>query len=340
MGNEGTPIEAPAPALTPDRASGRALWYVAPMTAELRAEPVAAGPDSVLVRGLWSGISRGTERLVASGRVPAGEHARMRAPLQGGDFPFPVKYGYCAVGTVEQGPDPLAGRTVFVLHPHQDRFAAPAAMVNVIPAGVPARRAILAANVETALNAVWDSGAGPGDRIVVVGAGVVGLLTGWICARLPGAEVTIVDVAPARAATAQSLGMAFAGPDTVPGDADIVFHTSASAGGLATAIDAAGFEATVVEMSWYGDGTTPAPLGGAFHSRRLRLVSSQVGHVSPARRPRWSYARRMATALRMLDDPRLDALITEEIGFSDLPAAIPRILAAQAPGLVTAVRYP
>jgi NADPH:quinone reductase-like Zn-dependent oxidoreductase len=330
LGNEGKPNETPA----------HALWYVGPMQAELRAEPVAAAPDAVMVRTLWSGISRGTERLVASGRVPPQEHVRMRAPLQAGDFPFPVKYGYCAVGTVEHGPGPLAGRTVFVLHPHQDRFPAPSAMANVVPAGVPARRAILAANVETALNAVWDSGAGPGDRIVVVGAGVVGLLTGWICGRLPGAEVTMVDVAPARAATAGALGLGFAGPDAVPGDADIVFHTSASAAGLATAIDAAGFEATVVEMSWYGDGLTPAPLGGAFHSRRLRLLSSQVGHVAPSRRPRWSYARRMATAMAMLDDPRLDALITEDIGFSDLPAAIPRILAAQAPGLVTAVRYP
>ncbi len=330
LGNEGTPNEPPA----------RALWYVAPMHAELRAEAVTAAADAVVVRALWSGISRGTERLVASGRVPPAEHQRMRAPLQAGEFPFPVKYGYCAVGAVEQGPQALAGRTVFVLHPHQDRFAAPSAMANPVPAGVPARRAILAANVETALNAVWDSGVGPGDRIVVVGAGVVGLLTGWICGRLPGAEVTMVDVAAARAPVASALGLRFATPDAAPADADIVFHTSASAAGLATAIDAAGFEATVVEMSWYGEGVTPAPLGGAFHSRRLKLISSQVGHVAPSRRPRWSYARRMATAMALLEDPRLDALITEDIGFSDLPAAIPRILAGQAPGLVTAVRYP
>lgn len=329
MGNEQTAAGQPA----------HALWYVGPFAAELRAETVSPAAGAVTVRALWSGISRGTERLVASGRVPQSEHERMRAPLQAGDFPFPVKYGYCAVGVVEDGPQDLAGRTVFALHPHQDRFCAPAGMVNVVPAGIPPRRAILAANVETALNAVWDAAAGPGDRIVVVGGGVVGLLTGWICARLPGAEVTLVDVEPSRGDVARALGLAFAHPEAVPADADVVFHTSASAAGLATAIGAAGLEATVVEMSWYGDGLTPAPLGGAFHSRRLKLLSSQVGQVSPSRRPRWGYARRMATAMSMLADARLDALITQEIGFSDLPAAIPRILAAQAPGLVTAVRY-
>lgn len=317
----------------------RALWYVGPFGAELREEDVTPAADAVTVRTLWSAVSRGTERLVASGAVPPAEFGRMRAPLQAGDFPFPVKYGYCAVGIVERGPPALAGRPVFVLHPHQDLFAAPAAMANPVPDGVPPRRAILAANVETALNAVWDSAAGPGDRIVVVGGGVVGLLTAWICARLPGADVTLVDIEPTRAGVARALGVAFASPDAAPAEADVVFHTSASAAGLATAIGAAGLEATVVEMSWYGDRPTPAPLGGAFHSRRLKLLSSQVGHVSPSRRPRWSYARRMATALALLDDARLDGLITAEIGFADLPAAVPRILAAEAPGLVTAVRY-
>ncbi len=310
------------------------------MQAELRPTPFVAGPQDVVVRTLWSGVSRGTERLVASGQVPASEHERMRAPLQQGDFPFPVKYGYCAVGTVEDGPDALQGRTVFVLHPHQQSFAAPAAMANVVPEAVPARRAILAANMETALNAAWDAGVGPADRVVVVGAGVVGLLTAWVCGSIAGTQVTVVDIQPARRAVTEGLGLRFALPDDAPRDADVVVHASASPSGLATAIACAGFEATVVEMSWYGDGFVPAPLGGAFHSRRLKLVSSQVGQISPARRPRWDYARRMAAALGLLQDPRLDGLITDEIAFSDLPAALPRILATQAPGLVTAVRYP
>lgn len=314
-----------------------ALWYVAPMRAEIRPARLAAAAGDATVRTLWSGLSRGTERLVASGRVPAAEHQRMRAPLQEGDFPFPVKYGYCAVGAVEDGPAALVGRTVFALHPHQSLFTAPPSFLSAVPDGVPARRAILAANMETALNGVWDSGAGPGDRIAVVGAGIVGLLVAHLARALPGSEVTVVDVDPSRAAVAASLGLALAA--VPPGDCDVVFHTSAAPAGLAAAIEAAGLEATVVEMSWYGDGMQPVPLGGAFHSRRLRLQSSQVGQVSPSRRPRWSYARRMATALGLLADERLDALITAEVAFADLPAAIPALLAPGAAGLATAIRY-
>jgi NADPH:quinone reductase-like Zn-dependent oxidoreductase len=314
-----------------------ALWYVAPMRAEIRPGRLAAAPGSATVRTLWSGLSRGTERLVASGRVPEAEYERMRAPLQEGDFPFPVKYGYCAVGIVEAGPDELCHRTVFALHPHQARFSAPVGFLSVVPESVPPRRAILAANMETALNGLWDSGAGPGDRIAVVGAGIVGLLVARLARSLPGAEVTVVDVDPSRAAVAAALGLDFA--PTPPGDCDVVFHTSAAPAGLAAAVEAGGLEATIVEMSWYGEGLQPVPLGGAFHSRRLRLVSSQVGQVSPSRRPRWSYGRRMQKALALLADPRLDGLITAEVAFADTPAAVPALLAPGAPGLATVIRY-
>ncbi|WP_293862190.1 zinc-binding alcohol dehydrogenase [uncultured Alsobacter sp.] len=307
------------------------------MRAEIRPVRWVMPADGVVVRSLWSGLSRGTERLVASGRVPQAEHERMRAPLQEGEFPFPVKYGYCAVGLVEQGPPALLGRMVFALHPHQTRFGAPVGFVSPIPEQVPARRAILAANMETALNGLWDSGAGPGDRIAVVGAGIVGLLVAHLARGLPGTEVTVVDVDASRAGLAGALGVAFA--ESPPGDCDIVFHTSAAPAGLGTAIAAAGLEATVVEMSWYGEGLQPVPLGGAFHSRRLRLVSSQVGQVAPSRRPRWSHARRMEAAIGLLADDRLDALITAEVAFADLPAAVPALLAPGAPGLATAIRY-
>ncbi len=264
----------------------------------------------------------------------------MRAPLQEGDFPFPIKYGYCAVGRVEAGPADLLGRTVFCLHPHQDRFVAPVAMLSPVPDDVAPRRATLAANMETALNAVWDSGAGPADRIVVIGGGIVGLLVGFIAASLPGAEVTLSDIDPSRAAMAARLGMAFAQPAALPRDAEVVFHTSASAAGLATAIDCAGDEATIIEMSWYGDGTVAIPLGGAFHSRRLRIVASQVGMVSPSRRVRWPFARRLEAALDLLRDPRLDALVTDTIDFADAPRDLPRALAPGALGLAPVIRYP
>lgn len=317
-----------------------ALWYAAPGRAELRSEELPALSDGEARLAMrWSGLSRGTERLIFEGKVPEAEYGRMRGPMQAGSFPFPVKYGYCAVARVESGPEALIGRDVFCLHPHQDRFLAPAAMLTPVPDGLPARRAILGANMETALNALWDSGAGPADRIVVVGAGVIGLLVATLAARMPGAEVTVVDVDAARAGLVRELGCAFATPDAVPQEADVVFHASAHPAGLATALGCAGLEATVVELSWYGERDVPAPLGGAFHSRRLKLVSSQVGQISPGRRPRWSYGRRIAAALALLKDDRLDALITHEVAFADLPATLPGLLAPCAPGLTAAIRY-
>ena len=291
-----------------------------------------------MVRGLWGGISRGTEALVLRGGVPESERERMRCPHQEGAFPFPVKYGYAQVGVVEAGPAELVGRTVFCLHPHQDRFVVAAASLHPLPEDIPAGRGILAANMETALNAVWDAAPRAGDRITVVGAGVVGALVAYLCGSLPGAETTLVDIDPGRAALAAALGVGFAVPDAAPADCDVVFHASASAAGLATAIGCAGVEAMVVELSWYGNNAVAVPLGGAYHARRLRLVSSQVGSVAEARRARWSHGRRMAKALELLKDPRLDVLLTGETPFGALAAAYPRILAA--PGtLCHRIRY-
>jgi len=293
-----------------------------------------------LVKTLFSGISRGTERLVMSGSVPDAEKARMRAPMQDGEFPFPVKYGYCAVGAVDVGPPDLVGRSVFCLHPHQDQFIAPVGMLVPVPDGIPARRATLAANMETALNAVWDSGAGPADRIVVVGAGIVGLMVTALAARMPGADVTVIDVAEQRRSLVESFGARFeTAVSPASSGADVVFHTSVSAAGLNTAIACAGLEGTVVEMSWYGDREVPIRLGGAFHSQRLKLVSSQVGQVSPGHRPRWDYRPRIEAALGLLADDRLDALVADEISFADAPQELPRILGPGASGLAPVIRY-
>lgn len=326
-----------------ENAEARALWIEAPRVAALRSETLRPrGPEDACVVTLWSAISRGTERLVFEGRIPKTEMLRMRAPFQAGEFSFPIKYGYCAVGRVEAAPKEWIGKFVFCLHPHQSRFIVPLNALRLVPEATPPRRAALAANMETALNALWDSGAGAGDRIVVVGAGVVGLLVAALAAQLPGADVTVVDMEPSRAKYAEILDARFAAvsefaPDGVA--ADVVFHSSASREGLALALTCAGLEARVVEMSWYGAGDTPAPLGGVFHANRLQLVSSQVGQVAPSRRPRWSYARRLDKALELLSDPRLDALITEEISFIDAPRELPRLLAPGAPGLATLLRY-
>ena len=319
---------------------GRALWYTGKARGELRPMSLdAPGAGEALVLTLWSGISRGTERLVYEGRVPVSEYERMKAPFQEGEFPYPVKYGYCAVGIIEEGPKDWLGIPVFSLHPHQTHFIAPVDRLVPVPDGLPLRRAALAANMETALNALWDSGAGPGDRVVVIGAGLVGLLVAYLAARLPGTEVVVVDIEPQRAALVNAIGAEFRTPGALAGDADIVFHASASAEGLATALDAAGLEGTVVEISWSGDTPVMAPLGGSFHSRRLRLISSQVGHIAPSRRPRWTYARRLAKALDLLRDDVLDRLITDEIAFETLPEKLSDIFHPSAGALATVVRY-
>jgi NADPH:quinone reductase-like Zn-dependent oxidoreductase len=304
----------------------KALWYVAPGRAELRGENIAApGPGEVRVRALYGAVSRGTERLVCNGRVPPSEFERMRAPFMGGAFPFPVKYGYATVGRVEEGLTSLRGRVVFALYPHQSMFTLPAEAVLPVPDGVEPARAVLAANMETALNAVWDGGPAPADRIAIVGGGVVGLLIAQFCARLPGAEVTVVDIRPAQAGLAQALGASFETPDAAPTECDLVFHASGTDAGLATALRCAGEEATVVELSWYGKGDIAVPLGESFHSRRLRLISSQVGKVAPSHRPRWTHGRRLAAALALLNDSALDALLAPATAFDDLPARLPTI---------------
>ena len=318
-----------------------AYWATGHGVGELRAQRLPPpAPGDVLVRALWSGISRGTEGLVASGRVPASQREAMRAPFQEGAFPFPVKYGYGCVGVVEAGPDGLLGREVFCLHPHQTRYRVPAAAAVPLPAGLPAARAVLAANVETALNAVWDACAAPGQRSHVVGAGVVGALVAYLCGRLPGAEVTLCDIQPARSELAAALGVGFAPPEALAADADLVFHASGSPEGLRAALGVAGLEARVVELSWFGTADVPLPLGEWFHSRRLTLLSSQVGQVAAPMRPRWPNARRLAKALDLLRDPALDRLITGEVAFAELPAALPRLAAEPGAALCLRVVYP
>ena len=277
------------------------------------------------VRTLHSAISRGTEGLVWRGEVPASEAERMRAPFQVGSFPGPVKYGYVNVGMVEAGPAAFLGRTVFCLYPHQTVYQVPAEAVLLLPPDVPAGRAVLAALLETAVNALWDAPPRLGDRITVVGGGTLGLLVAWLAARVPGCQVQLVDTQTARAAPAQALGAQFVLPEAAQADADLVFHTSGQAAGLATALRLAGFEATVLELSWYGSRVVPVPLGEAFHARRLVLQSSQVGTVAPAQRVRWSHRRRLELALGLLSDPALDVLVTHHAPYSDLPQVLARL---------------
>ncbi|MEU6285435.1 zinc-binding alcohol dehydrogenase [Streptomyces sp. NPDC047028] len=320
--------------------AARAFWLRSPGHGEIRDVTLAApGPGQVLVRTLYSGVSRGTETLVFDGRVPGSQHTAMRAPFQEGDFPGPVKYGYLNVGVVEEGPDELAGRTVFCLYPHQSRYVVPAGAVTVVPERVPARRAVLAGTVETAVNALWDARPQIGDRIAVVGGGMIGCSVAALLARFPGLRLQLVDDDPARARTAEALGVDFATPADALGGCDLVVHASATEAGLTRSLELLAAEGTVVELSWYGDRRVTLPLGEAFHSRRLTVRGSQVGTVSPAARPGRGYAERMALALDLLADPALDALVTGESAFEELPDVMPRLAAGELPALCHRIGY-
>lgn len=317
-----------------------ALWYRSPGHATVDETPLPQLCSGMVeIETTASLLSRGTERLIFEGRVPRREWPRMRAPLQEGDFPFPVKYGYAAAGRVVAGDEALLGRDVFALAPHQRRLRIPTAMALPLPGGVPPERAVLAANIETALNAVWDASPQPGARVLVVGLGLVGLLVTFILTRTPDISVAVTDILEERAEEAAHFSVNFLPQTDIEPDYDIVFHTSASDGGLATALDALRFEGILIELSWFGDRPVSVPLGGAFHSQRLTIRSSQVGHVAPARRASTTHRDRLAAALRLATDQRLDTLISETVDFDALPDALPRLLAPGAPGIATRVRY-
>ena len=323
-----------------DTAATRAFWIAAPGRGELRSEPLRApGPGEASVRALFSGVSRGSEALVFAGRVPSGEAQRMRAPFQAGEFPAPVKYGYASVGEVTAGPAELLGRRVFCLHPHQERYVVPCEALFPLPDAVPAQRAILAANLETALNGIWDAAVAPGDRVSVIGAGSVGCLAAWLARRIVGCEVQLIDINPQRAAAARALDVAFAAPAQARADADVVLHASGTPEGLALALRSAGFEATVLELSWYGDRAVSLPLGEAFHAQRLSLRSSQVGALPALRRARWTSRRRLTLALSLLTDPALDALVNSEGEFDELPQTLASLAGPAGNVIMHRVRY-
>ena len=329
----------------------RQFWIQTPGRGEIvRAALPPPAPGEVLVRARYSGVSRGTEALVFRGEVPDSQRQVMRAPFQEGEFPGPVKYGYASVGEVEDleadpnkesdaaGARALVGRTVFCLYPHQDLYRVPSAAVTLLPADLPATRAVLAANMETAVNVCWDARPSPGDRIVVIGAGVVGLLIAWLCRQVPGVAVTLVDVDPEKQAIAAELAVPCRTEPAPERDADLVIHASGDPDGLRTALDIAGVEATIVEASWYGTRSVALPLGEHFHARRLTIRSSQVGRLPPDRAPRWNHRRRMRLALELLRDPRLDALITGESAFEDLPDVMVELSGSPGP-LCHRIRY-
>lgn len=312
----------------------KAFWIEAPGRGAIRETPTPEpGPGQTLIRARFSGISRGTESLVFNGGVPESLAAVMRCPFQEGEFPGPLKYGYSAVGATDDG------RRVFCLHPHQDVFVVPDDAVFTLPDGLPDRRAVLAANMETAINALWDSTVGVGDRIAVVGAGVVGCLVAFLCRRIPGTTVELIDIIETKAETAEALGVAFRSPSRAEPECDVVFHATGTAAGLQSALDLAGFEAQIVELSWYGTEPVSISLGEWFHPKRLTIRSSQVGHVSSTRRARQSRSDRLALALELLQEPAFDSLLTGSCRLDELPAVMPALAASPQDTLCHVVEY-
>lgn len=323
------------------RPTARALWLDPPNHAHLEDETLdERGPEQLLLRNLYSAISRGTETLTYLGAIPESEYERMRAPFQSGTLPGSVKHGYASVGVVEDGPPEWVGRSVFCLHPHQTRYIVPAQAVVPVPEHVPENRAVLAANMETAVNALWDAAPRIGDRISVVGAGVVGCLVAHLCAKLPGTRVELIDIIPGRKHVATTLGVDFSLPECARTNRDLVFNTSTSSTGLDKALTLAGKEAEVIEMSWYGSRATTVNLGGSFHAQRLSLRASQVGTVAPARAARWSHSRRLALAVELCSDPRLDVLFEPDIPFDTLPEVMARLASPDDQTLCQRVIYP
>jgi NADPH:quinone reductase-like Zn-dependent oxidoreductase len=320
--------------------NARAFWVCSPGIGEIRPATLSdPGPDEVLVRTLHSGVSRGTETLVFRGEVPPSQYAGMRAPFQDGDFPGPVKYGYLNVGIVEAGPAALLDRTVFCLYPHQTAYVVPASAVTPVPDDVPPARAVLAGTVETAVNALWDAAPLVGDRIAVVGAGMVGCAVAGVLGRFPAARLQLVDVDPARAGIADALGADFALPATAAADCDLVIHASATSAGLQRSLELLAPEGTVIDLSWYGDREVGLRLGESFHSNRLTIRSSQVGAIAPARRRNRSFTDRLALALDLLRNAAFDALLTGETSFEELPDIFPRLAAGTLPALCRLITY-
>ncbi|MEN0004557.1 MAG: zinc-binding alcohol dehydrogenase [Bacteroidota bacterium] len=314
-----------------------ALWHLSSSTSSLLSSAIPAPKEGqCLVKSEFSLISLGTERLVASGAVPVDLHQNMRVPYMEGSFELPVKYGYSLVGQVVTQGYPLSGKKVHLMHPHQSYCIVEAEALTLIPEKVPIRRAVLASNLETAVNAVWDSQVQIGDRVLVVGFGMIGALTALLLQQIAGVEVYIAERLPQRRALAQQLDFQLLAEET---DFDITFHTSSSSSGLQMAIDRLGYEGTSVELSWYGTKEVSMQLGASFHQQRKRLIASQVGQVPGSKQNRWDYRRRKQLVFQLLQQEKFDQLLTHEISLSEAPALFGKLREGTLEGIGWTIKY-
>lgn len=294
--------------------------------------------NQIEIASLYSLIATGTERLVAKGLVPQELYDHMAVPYMEGEFSFPIKYGYSLVGRVVTENHPLSGRIVHLLHPHQDRCIVSDHDVFAVPEGVPAKRATLASNLESALNGIWDAEVSIGDRVFISGFGMIGSLLARLLSMMPSVEVVVMDIDPIKRKLAENMGFTVV-KDTEDSDFDVAFNTSASGAGLQACINAVGYEGKIVEMSWYGVKAATLQLGGSFHSMRKRIISSQVSNLPANRRNRWDYLRRREVVFELLRNDAFDVHIGETVSFENLPDLFDDIRRKSPAVLTWAVSY-
>jgi 2-desacetyl-2-hydroxyethyl bacteriochlorophyllide A dehydrogenase len=322
----------------------RELWFTAPGAVELREGlPAQLATGQVRVRALASGISQGTELLLWRGEGPE----PFDPSLDAASAPtYPRRYGYAWVGEIVEtcAVDRRVGERVFALLAHGDEHCVVASAARRLPPELPAERATLAANLETAVNVVWDAGIGLGDDVLVVGGGVVGLLAGQLARRAGASRVRLVEPLAARRLVAETLGFdAALSPEQLIGaaeaEADVVIEATGRPECLDLAIAQARSEGVVAVASFYGQRVAPVSLGVAFHRRRLTLRASQVSHLPPSRAGRWSFDRRFELVCELLRDPRLDALLERPIAIADAAAVYARLAAAPQGSLQVVFHY-
>jgi len=315
-----------------------ALWHLSEQESAIRSQSLPElKADKCRIESLFSLVSSGTESLVANGEVPTDLHDSMQVPYMEGDFSFPVKYGYSLVGKVVEGSHNLVGQQVHLLHPHQQHCVVNEADITIIPAGIPPQRAVLASNVETALNAIWDSRLSAGDRVLIIGMGLIGSLVARLASQFPATQVSVADTDPARLALAREQGFSQYEPSDAP--FDVAFHSSGSSAGLQTAIDAVGYEGKVIELSWYGTRSAEVKLGGSFHQQRKQIISSQVSQLPSHQQSRWDYRRRKQTVLNLLQDDGWDDFLTATVDFPEAPALFDKLRQGDRSQLSWTIRY-
>ena len=318
-----------------DSITTRALWHETTEHSTIRSVQIPMDSSKVLVDARYSLISIGTELLVARGNVPPQLQVDMDVPYMEGDLMLPVKYGYSLVGV-----DTSTNTAVHLMHPHQDKCHVDRLSLFEIPDDVPLKRAALASNLETVLNATWDAAVSPGERVLIVGFGLIGSLIARVVADIPGVELIVAEVNPARARLASEMGFeTIEIPLPASAPFDLAFNTSASGKGLQTALDMVGLEGRVIELSWYGNQQVSMSLGGEFHALRKRILSSQVSRIPAHMASRWNFKRRKEAVFRLLQNPAFDQHITHEITLDEAPLLFEQWRKQVPDGLGYVIRY-